>query len=136
MSVESLLAESRALVERSRLAIAEMQTNTPHIDRKRKKMNNTEGATQVTASESTIVDAVSRFREETSFMTDAASEKKIEGELTADAAGRMYSSGMSVDAVAKSNGISYPKARRLIRESGVELRDPSARLKGRTRKSK
>lgn len=132
MTTELLLSESRSLFERSRETLAAMQDNTPHDKKKEETMNNTESATQITASE-VVTDPASRFREESSFIDKM--DEKPQGELTAEAAGRLYSTGMSVDAVAKSNGISYPKARRLIRDSGVELRDPSARLKGRTRKS-
>lgn len=85
-----------------------------------------------------IVDPADVIREEKAIVGGSFTVKEDSeptGELTAAAAGRMYATGMSVDAVAKSSGVSYPKARRLIRESGVELRDPSERLKGRTRKS-
>ena len=134
MSVESLLAESRALIERSRAALANMQNEEP-TDRKRKKMN-TEAQNIVTTD--AIVDPADVIREERSIVGGSFTVKEDSepsGELTAAAAGRMYATGMSVDAIAKASGVSYPKARRLIRESGVELRDPSERLKGRTRKS-
>lgn len=49
-------------------------------------------------------------------------------------AGELYLSGKSVLEVAQACGITYGKARRLIRESGTPIRDASSRLKGRTRR--
>lgn len=54
--------------------------------------------------------------------------------LTAQQAGSLYASGQTVDQVAKSNGITYAQARKLIIDSGTPIRDASSRLKGRTRK--
>jgi transposase len=51
-------------------------------------------------------------------------------------ASKMYQEGMSVDAVALKLGVTYRTARKAIRSSGVILRDPSARLRGRTRPDK
>jgi transposase len=51
-------------------------------------------------------------------------------------ASKMYQEGMSIDAVAKELGVTYRTARKAIRGSGVALRDPSARLRGRTRPDK
>lgn len=48
----------------------------------------------------------------------------------------MYQEGLSIDAVAKELGVTYRTARKAIRGSGVLLRDPSARLRGRTRPDK
>lgn len=54
--------------------------------------------------------------------------------VTADSVGELYLSGKSVLEVAQACGITYGKARRLIRESGTPIRDASSRLKGRTRR--
>jgi orotate phosphoribosyltransferase-like protein len=54
----------------------------------------------------------------------------------ADQAAEMYNQGMSVDAVASELGIAYRTARKAIWAKGVEFRDPSARLVGRTRPDK
>lgn len=59
----------------------------------------------------------------------------IEVEVTADAAGKLYADGMSVIEVARATNITYSKARKLIAASGTPVRDASARLKGRTRKT-
>lgn len=55
--------------------------------------------------------------------------------LTAQQAGSLYASGQTVDQIAKSNGITYAQARKLVVASGTPIRDASSRLKGRTRKS-
>lgn len=57
-------------------------------------------------------------------------------ERLADQAADMYNQGMSVDAVASELGIAYRTARKAIWAKGVEFRDPSARLVGRTRPDK
>jgi orotate phosphoribosyltransferase-like protein len=44
--------------------------------------------------------------------------------------------GMAIEAVALELGVAYRTARKAIRSQGVELRDPSARLVGRTRPDK
>ena len=54
----------------------------------------------------------------------------------ANQAAEMYNQGMSVDAVASELGIAYRTARKAIWAKGVEFRDPSARLVGRTRPDK
>jgi len=54
----------------------------------------------------------------------------------ADQAAEMYTKGMSVDAVASELNIAYRTARKAIWAKGVEFRDPSARLVGRTRPDK
>lgn len=54
----------------------------------------------------------------------------------ADKAAELYSSGMSVEAVASELGVAYRTARKAIWTKGVEFRDPSARLVGRTRPDK
>lgn len=51
-------------------------------------------------------------------------------------AAELYTNGMSVDAVASELGIAYRTARKAIWAQGVEFRDPSARLVGRTRPDK
>lgn len=51
-------------------------------------------------------------------------------------ASKMYVEGMSIDAVALELGVTYRTARKAIRNSGVILRDPSSRLRGRTRPDK
>jgi hypothetical protein len=50
----------------------------------------------------------------------------------ADAAAQLYVDGLSVDGVAVKLNVSYRCARRAIKSKGVNLRDPSARLRGRT----
>lgn len=54
----------------------------------------------------------------------------------AEQAAELYSNGMSVEAVASHLGVAYRTARKAIWEKGVEFRDPSARLVGRTRPDK
>jgi orotate phosphoribosyltransferase-like protein len=51
----------------------------------------------------------------------------------AEKAGELYSSGLSIDAVALELKVAYRTARKSIFMSGATLRDPSARLIGRTR---
>ena len=45
---------------------------------------------------------------------------------------RLYKSGLSMEAVALELGVAYRTARKAIYSNGVEARDPSARLLGRT----
>lgn len=47
-----------------------------------------------------------------------------------------YEDGLSIQNVAKEMNINYRTARKAIRSTGVILRDPSARLMGRTRPDK
>lgn len=54
-------------------------------------------------------------------------------EVTPQQAAQLYSQGKPVVEVAKALGITYGKARRLIADSGTDIRDASTRLKGRTR---
>lgn len=54
----------------------------------------------------------------------------------ADQAKLLYEAGMSVDAVAKELNVSYRTARKALWSKGVEFRDPSQRLLGRTRPDK
>lgn len=60
-----------------------------------------------------------------------AKSKKLE-----PTASKMYQEGLSIDAVAKELGVTYRTARKAIRGGGVILRDPSTRLRGRTRPDK
>ena len=55
---------------------------------------------------------------------------------TSSNAAALYSAGKSVDEVAKELGITYGKARKLIADSGTQIRNTSDRLKGKTRKVK
>ena len=61
-------------------------------------------------------------------------EKTVSTDINSTQAGELYAAGKSVAEVASAMSITYSKARRLISESGVPVRDASARLKGRTRK--
>jgi hypothetical protein len=56
--------------------------------------------------------------------------------ISAQAAGELYTSGLTVNEIALKNGITYSQARKLIVDSGVTIRDASSRLKGRTRSKK
>jgi orotate phosphoribosyltransferase-like protein len=47
-------------------------------------------------------------------------------------AAKLYNSGLAIDDVAEELGVCYRTARKALRNSGVTLRDPSARLRGRT----
>jgi orotate phosphoribosyltransferase-like protein len=47
-------------------------------------------------------------------------------------AAKLYNSGLAIDDVAEELGVCYRTARKALRNSGVALRDPSARLRGRT----
>jgi hypothetical protein len=61
--------------------------------------------------------------------------KIMSTELTAQRAGELYASGMSVIEVAREHNLTYSKVRKLIADSGTPIRDASSRLKGRTRKA-
>lgn len=54
----------------------------------------------------------------------------------ASEAASLYENGLSIDAVAKELGVAYRTARKAIYSTGVEPRNPSARLVGRTRPDK
>lgn len=56
--------------------------------------------------------------------------------VIAEKAAQMYRDGCSVEAVAKEFGVAYRTARKAILSQGVVFRDPSERLKGRTRPDK
>jgi len=45
---------------------------------------------------------------------------------------KLYENGLAIEAVAKELGVAYRTARKAIYSNGVEARDPSARLVGRT----
>ena len=45
---------------------------------------------------------------------------------------KLYEGGLAIEAVAKELGVAYRTARKAIYSHGVEARDPSARLVGRT----
>ena len=45
---------------------------------------------------------------------------------------KLYEKGLAIEAVAKELGVAYRTARKAIYSNGVEVRDPSARLVGRT----
>lgn len=51
-------------------------------------------------------------------------------------AARMYTEGYSLEKIAKEFGVAYRTARKAVFSQGVELRDPSTRLVGRTRPDK
>lgn len=51
----------------------------------------------------------------------------------AEEAAKLYVDGLAVEAVAAKLGVAYRTARRAIKAGGVEFRDPSQRLVGRTR---
>lgn len=55
--------------------------------------------------------------------------------IAAEAAA-LYENGMSIESVAKELKVAYRTARKAIYSTGVEPRDPSARLVGRTRPDK
>jgi len=54
----------------------------------------------------------------------------------AEKAAELYNSGMAIEAVAKELGVAYRTARKAIFSKEIALRDPSARLVGRTRPDK
>ena len=45
---------------------------------------------------------------------------------------KLYEEGLAIEAVAKELGVAYRTARKAIYSNGVVVRDPSARLLGRT----
>lgn len=61
----------------------------------------------------------------------------MKSERIAETAVRLYQEdGYSIEAVAKELGVAYRTARKALFSQGVVLRDPSERLKGRTRPDK
>lgn len=57
----------------------------------------------------------------------------MKSQRLAEEAAKMYTEGLAVEAVAKKLGVAYRTARKAIRAGGIEFRDPSQRLVGRTR---
>lgn len=57
----------------------------------------------------------------------------MKSQRLAEEAAKMYVDGLAVEAVAQKLGVAYRTARKAIRAGGVEFRDPSQRLVGRTR---
>jgi transposase len=57
----------------------------------------------------------------------------MKSQRLSEEAAKMYAEGMAVEAVAKQLGVAYRTARKAIRAGGIEFRDPSQRLVGRTR---
>ena len=57
--------------------------------------------------------------------------KKISKEVA-----EMYQNGYSIEAIAKEFDIAYRTARKAVWAEGLELRNPSERLKGKTRPTK
>lgn len=49
-----------------------------------------------------------------------------------DKAVKLYEQGLAIEAVAEKLGVAYRTARKAIYSNGVVVRDPSARLLGRT----
>lgn len=60
----------------------------------------------------------------------------MKADKIADQAVELYEAGLSIDAVAGELNVAYRTARRALRDRRVVLRDPSARLVGRTRPDK
>jgi uncharacterized protein YjcR len=54
----------------------------------------------------------------------------------AEQAAQMYTDGMAIETVAAKLGVAYRTARKAIYSQGIEPRDPSQRLVGRTRPDK
>lgn len=54
----------------------------------------------------------------------------------AEQAAQLYTDGMAIEKVAEKLGVAYRTARKAIYSQGIEPRDPSARLVGRTRPDK
>ncbi len=57
----------------------------------------------------------------------------MKSQRIAEEAAKLYVEGLAVEAVALKLGVAYRTARKAIRAGGVEFRDPSQRLVGRTR---
>jgi transposase len=60
----------------------------------------------------------------------------MKADKIADQAASLYENGLSIEAVASQLGVAYRTARKAIYSTGVDPRDPSARLVGRTRPDK
>jgi hypothetical protein len=61
---------------------------------------------------------------------------KVKADKIAEQAATLYEDGLSIDAVAKELSVAYRTARKAIYSTGVEPRDSSERLVGRTRPDK
>ncbi len=57
----------------------------------------------------------------------------MKSQRIAEEAAKLYVDGLAVEAVAQKLGVAYRTARKAIKASGIEFRDPSQRLVGRTR---
>lgn len=57
----------------------------------------------------------------------------MKSQRLAEEAAKLYVDGLAVEAVAKQLGVAYRTARKAIKAGGIEFRDPSQRLVGRTR---
>jgi len=60
----------------------------------------------------------------------------MKSEIIAEEAAKLYEEGLALEAVAAQLGVAYRTARKAIFAQGVVLRDPHARLVGRTRPDK
>jgi len=60
----------------------------------------------------------------------------MKADKIAEMAAGLYEDGLSIEAVAKELKVAYRTARKAIYSTGIEPRDPSARLVGRTRPDK
>jgi len=70
-------------------------------------------------------------------LSETGGEGIVKSERIAETAVRLYQEdGYSIEAVAKELGVAYRTARKALFSQGVVLRDPSERLKGRTRPDK
>ena len=56
--------------------------------------------------------------------------------LTPQAAGDLYTAGQSVIEIARAFGLTYAKTRKILAANGTQIRNASARLKGRPRTKK
>jgi orotate phosphoribosyltransferase-like protein len=65
-------------------------------------------------------------------MTRASLPGITKSKKIAEDAAKMYEEGLSIESVASELKVSYRCARKAIRSKGVVVRDPSARVKGRT----
>lgn len=63
-------------------------------------------------------------------------DNKMKADKIAVSAATLYEDGLSIEAVASELGVAYRTARKAIYSTGVEPRDPSKRLVGRTRPDK
>jgi hypothetical protein len=111
-SSTNLLEESRGLFARARETLSAMSTQQGE---------------QVQTTTQTQEKRMSTFNSESSSSTPQINE------LTPQVAGQLYNEGKTVIEVARQYGTTYSKVRKLLATAGVEIRNPSARLKGRVR---